>query len=202
MSIIFVYTPPTPPPLTFDDDFTGDNESSWNSEKWTADGANNSVNDINNNRGRQSIASGAHLAQMNNNVQFPGNLDIQIDWFKILGPSTNWWTGAVIAAVLDGPNAGWEYSMIRLYSAGQKLRSDLRTPTHTWYEFANSTGSGKFRITREGTTMKGFYWNGDSWVDPWDNWPDTSGTIEISLATKNGTSYPATTIEWDNLISV
>jgi hypothetical protein len=191
--------------LTFDDDFTGTNGDLPDITRWEdvllADPG---VGVINNNKLRLSITSGAAQKKIGygNLYTFPGDFDVQVDWTKVVGGSTANWGGSLRVVILDGVNTDWNYTVGRLYSSGQKIRYQRFAPTQQYDEFLTAINSGKFRLTRTGTSIDGYHDIGAGWVQQYDNFPDSAGTVQIQLILTSGESNPAATFDFDNIISV
>ena len=195
-----------PSPLTFDDDFTGTNGDQPNTGRWVQDiTGQDGTGQINDNKLRLSVGAGigTRYIAYDNLFTFSGDLDVQVDWTKVIGPTTLNWNGKLELFITDGTNAGWSYYVGRLYTtSNHQIRYGNKTPVHTFDQFVNSSNNGKFRLTRVGTAIKGYHDVGSGWVSTYDNFTNSAGTIKVRLTLEIGENYPAATFDFDNLIGV
>jgi hypothetical protein len=201
-NLLFYVAPAMP---DFDDDFTGDNGDPPNTDRWVdLELADPGVGEIQNNQLRLSVTNGGTQRKIGygNLHTFPGDFDVQVDWTKVVGGGNSNWHGKLNAVILDGVNAGWYYSVGRLYSGNHAIRYQRHTPTQQYNEVTIVGASGKFRITRTGTEIDGYHQLTGGWVQQYDNFPDSAGTVQIQLELISGESNPAATFDFDNLISV
>jgi hypothetical protein len=206
MSILF-YAGDGVVPLTFDDYFTGDNGDPPNSERWElwSQSPNDGTYQIYNNKLRMSLTSGAtqkYVLLKNIAETFPGDFDVQAGFSINTGPDTDYWDGVLTAKIIDGANDGWNYRISRLWSGSNKIRYSHYTPTSNINELANSSSTGKFRMTRSGNHFRAYHDIGAGWVSTYNNYTDSAGTVEIHLWLSTGVNNPAAIFDWLDIISV
>jgi len=202
MTILFYAANPIEP-LTFDDDFTGNNGDPLDPNRWEVllSTPTNSAQ-INNNKLRMNVSGGGDIGYKNIVQTFPANFDIQIDWDVISGPSTTWWDGLLRVNIIDGVNAGWVYMIGRTYAGGHIIRYQEFTPIQAYHDVAAPQTLGKVRMTRVGTHIQAYHDVGSGWVSSFDNFTDSAGTAQIIIVMTSGVGNPNATMDFDNLISV
>jgi len=194
MAIIFSVAQ-GPPPLTFDDDFTGNNGDPPNASRWENIYDTGATYQIWDNRLRYDCSGGNDIG-LQNFYEFPGDFDVQVDWWKITGGSANNWHGWMTAYE---PSTGYWSGVGRLYSISHRIRYGRNYGSHIYTEIGTSANNGKFRFTRIGTDLRGYHDVGSGWSSI-DYFPDRSQTIQIRLYLTSGETNPPARFEWDNLI--
>ena len=224
MAILFKFADAVEP-LTFDDDFTGDNGDPWNTSRWTAGAGDDAFTSIQNNKGRMVVAGGGQQLTISerNNVYIPAQeeFDVQIDWDLVSSASNGdyWYAQMTISAITgtsESPYDQFSFSLSRLYSQGaERLRVSRYDgdPLQSGYqETVDSSTSGKFRFTRVFTgTDPGHnshweihgYWDvGSGWYERWDTMWGTKAQFKVTLFAANGNGNGEVTVDWDNLVKV
>lgn len=204
MGGIYFHSPDAIEELTFDDDFTGTNGDPPNVERWSvaAQTATSSYQ-IYNNKLRQAVSAGGDIYLENIIETFPDDFDIQIDWdLPVPAPSGEWWLAELRGTIISGPNTNWMWAISRgRLNGSQTIDYRYKNPSTGYNQFSNTSTSGKFRLERIGTHCKAYHDIGASWVNQFNLFPDSAGTVEISVnLISAGTVAP--TVDWDNLISV
>lgn len=193
--------PPGPPPLTFDDDFTGNNGDPPNTDRWAVWNQNpTSTYQIYDNKLRLHVSGGGDI-YLYNLYEFSGDFDVQVDWNVILGPGTANWGGHLVARLMDGDYEGWYVRVGRLRSELQRIRYAKFTPTQTYSEFTYTGTTGKFRLTRIDDFLQGYHDVGAGWVSTYPTrFFTAAGTVRIALVMTSGEFNPTATFDFDNLI--
>jgi hypothetical protein len=127
-----------------------------------------------------------------------GDFDIQIDFDVLVGPSTDNWTFILRMLVNDATSSyamiGREYNdNTNQYAALIKTNGSFGTKT----KVGASGTDGKLRITKVGTTVTFYFWNGSDWTsvrsDTWDK-----DDLTIDLAYQSAENNPTFTGTFDN----
>jgi len=174
----------------FVDRFTGNNNEPPNSTYWSV---NNSNTYIYENRLRQSFnnsnSTATYLATLTN------NFDIEIDQTIVVDATSGVSYGYVRITQQD---TGHHYSIQRINESGTKyLRFIYYDGTNDYTDVPNTNLSNKLKLTRFGSTVHLYYWNGTSWVEPKSFTDDASGNMTLTLVASSGASL---TVDWDNFI--
>ena len=188
-----------------DDDFTGTDGDAPDDELWEI--ANNSVSgtcQINSNKLRITVPDTANdeSVAIRSLFRIRGNFDIQIDFDEIVttqpSSSTSWPVGLFIYF----PDGSVSYLRQSYNYLGSYATAAAGTTTTFTQLVGTYFTSGKFRITRNGSVIKGYYWDGSQWE--WDN--DTAGftfsetnTDEVQVRVITSADFDAgSTIDYDN----
>ncbi|MFA5105921.1 MAG: LamG domain-containing protein [Candidatus Micrarchaeia archaeon] len=106
------------------------------------------------------LDSGAHSE---GKMTFKGDFDIQADFLNFAKPTSS--SGGASGIWIYTP--GWANAFYMARTDSQLYASDAEFGG-VWGGYSVSTSttatSGKFRITRVGTTMSAYYWSGSSWT--------------------------------------
>ena len=139
-----------------DDDFTGSNGEAPNSALWEVSGPEVTIN----NNKLQSSSSTSTFCSASFHIS--GDFDIQSDW-----DSTFATTDPVFLALRVTFLNSDRFQISRRYDSNIYAAHSYESG---WTQRGSSVGtsdsSGKFRLTRVGTTMSAYYWNGSTWVLP------------------------------------
>jgi len=177
----------------YEDDFTGTNGDPPDSYKWQTSGS----PQIQNNRLRMDASGTSEWARTN--YDFYGNFDVQVDFENMVVENFVGFTMELRAnAVSDG--TGYYVNIRRAYDAGQKYRSQSWDGSlHTLTTTSTADLSGKMRMTRDGTTVKTYYWN-SGWVEHAEDTFDVLGSnpIRIMFFTSSYSGNPNVQVDWDN----
>lgn len=150
------------------DDFTGNDGDSPNSLLWVQNDVTTANTTIQGNKLRVSTFANHENSYTYGNYRILGDFDIQVDYsnYAIEGSSFNN-QSTIYVQMYDDLDVYQGYVLCgRNDDSNYYVRSSLDGPTQT------STGgdlTGKFRITRVGTTIKCYYWSGAEWV--WNGSP-------------------------------
>jgi hypothetical protein len=146
-----------------DDDFTGNDGSAPDPVKWIEDDSNNKLDIQSNALDFDSQESSDTSANLDSIYDISGDFDIQIDVSEVDGAN---------------PSASIHYGSFRIISSSSAISSIAISRTSSGKLFtvsgtstslqniSRAIDSTKLRITRSGTTIKGFYWSGAQWE--WD----------------------------------
>jgi len=159
-------------PLDVDDDFTGTDGADPDVRLWedvqyaSTDTTGNVVPDIRNNSLDFAISVTESFPYISSRYVLSGDFDIQVDYAidAIPSPDESWSVGLLTQT--DNANVfnfGSNYASSARYSVGSgPYRAN--TEGGTADTGGNSDTSGKFRITRSGSTCNLYYWGGSSWA--------------------------------------
>ncbi len=163
-------------------------------EKWQYIGAKTGIENGKLNMPLGSGESNADTQAYWVNDNFPGNVDVQVDFELITWPNSSFWSAQLVVADTDGEGC----SLVRGYYGTQR-----------YYVWENNSGwqantstsdvTGKLRVTRVGTTWTCYKWNGSSWdtLHSWD--PGTAAPITtVYLTMRHGNTNPGCEVNWDN----
>jgi|GEM_PF-6322402 len=144
-------------------------------------------------------------AWLDSNLIICGNFDVQID-FALL----NWPAPSLEQNASFYVSAGTEYFAIGRHRAGSVSACIPYTDSYrawqgipdncnaTWVQ--SSDLQGKFRITRIGTTLQSYYWNGSAWVLVRTG-TMTTALVSMGMLAQSTDGTPAT-VAFDNLVLV
>lgn len=176
-----------------DDDFTGNDGDDIDFDRWIMADPDC---DIQSNKCYME-ETGAYC-RINTRTVFQGDFDIQVDFSDLLNSNAYSWTVEMTAvSVIDGH---W-VKIRRCYDAAQYYRpQSYDGSTHTLTSFGTSDSSGKFRLTRVGTTVKTWRWTGSAWSEVAEDTYDAIGSDDIYIQLSCGSwgGNPLTKVSWDN----
>ena len=161
-----------PPRLILpDDDFTALDGSSPNTTRWYETDASNKM-DIQSNKLDFDSQEGTDTsAYINSKYELSGDFDIQVDFDVVDAGDTTSGQHSIRLQIADG-GSPWsgsycEVIVSRTSNSWWNVNND-----GVWADsFTRSVSSGKLRLTRSGSTIKGYVWTGSQWE--WDG--STSG---------------------------
>ena len=185
-------------PITLvNDDFTGTDGSDPNSTYWyVAAGAPS----IQSNKLSMDAAAGDALDTVVSNYVLAGDFDIQIDYSSLVMPDTQSNTfelrvkrHGTVQHVLCGRRYESPNQVYRAYSYDSSYHSIGSSTT--------ADTSGKFRITRSGTTVTCYYWNG-SWVSLGTDGSNvlSNAPVRVDLICNTWQNFPTIGGDWDNFV--
>lgn len=179
------------------DDFTGSDGDSYDTRRWSAISEQGTIQISGNKLYINAGASQVNNLESEFTLSLSTDIDVQIDFSDlnfVSGTSRN----AGFQLYINGDN----YGHIYVYNDGSQGyygtikngggTTNLSNPivTHT---------SGKFRITRTGTTLECFYWNGSAWASigsaNTNSWP-SEPHVRFWCSTYDGSS--SMNIKYDN----
>ncbi len=180
---------------TFDDSFD-DDFSTLDSNKWLEAGGTGGSIALNNDKLRVEYTGNVDNIQSYAKATdkwLVGDFDVQVDFELVSFPTPS-----------SGENGG--YLIIRddygLFSyVGYRKRSTGINDYNfrTFPTVIRSDSSGKFRITREGSDITGYYWDGTNWVEMGTHVGLSSNPIWVELGvTHKGTLSQSVTFDFDN----
>jgi len=183
------------------DNFTG-STGEVDPDLWTISKSVSASAEIYNNKARVTIpvSSADESVTLQFKYSLHGDFDIQVDYDEIFE---------------DLPSSSISYpAQLQVYygdsraQIGTTWTSSLRrmlvtsTPTNPFIQISTHYPTGKLRITRVGSTLKGYYWTGSQWE--WNGnvsgyqFPDT-GTEPVSVCITSSADFNGgCTIDWDN----
>ena len=165
------------PILSPDDTFTDSNGSAPNIWRWVnVDG----TPDIQSNRLNHVSEDSSKIQSL---FEVTGDFDIQADYVITSGDSTATWGCFMIARLVSDPTdhflaiergyGGIGHRYIVTYNIGAGFNTDGDT--------AESGTSLKYRITRTGSNIQGYHWNGSGWDTVGSAQAVGSGAIHMEL---------------------
>jgi len=184
---------------TFDDSFD-DDFSTFDSNNWIKGGSGGSEGSVvlNNEKLRVDYTGDV------DNVQYYakatdkwliGDFDVQIDFESISLPTPSSGEDGGFLVIHDDYGL-FSYVAYRKRSTGINDYAFRTFPT-----VIRSDSSGKFRITREGSDITGYYWDGNNWVEIATHVGLSSNPIWVELwITHTGTLSQSVTFDFDNFI--
>lgn len=183
----------------WDDHFNRKNNAAPNPNKWYAngggpgaDGPDTTHMDIWNKQLRMRTGNIVDTAyKMRTYFTLTGDFSFEIDFNVDTGPATNsWWAGFGCTVTGQGT-----IELLVAYYNGQKYRVN---PGQNDYSRSENP-SGKLRITRSGTTVNTYKWNGSSWDQLGSGWSFYSGAASVILYIGSWNSNPNATVSFNNL---
>jgi regulation of enolase protein 1 (concanavalin A-like superfamily) len=184
----------------FSDDFSGVDGDPPDPFNWSVSLTHEDMQcEIDNNRlyVRSRYNESHNSIRCNGKVRFPEDFDIQVDFERNETPTFNHDTGFYFR--LDSTNYG--YTGIK-YNAGLKYYAAAKT-NGTWETeklVGTSDVSGKIRLTRVGTQISTYYWDGSEW-ESLKAFTFPVGVINFQLILiVQSTSLPWSSIWYDNFI--
>lgn len=189
--------------VSIDDDFTGTNGNYLNSDRWelyNTPSVNSTIR-ISNNNARITLYS-SDSGDINERTVFcvSGDFDVQLDFDVIDDLSTTAWFGGLLFRANDssgywgsvGPGYTTSDKHYRFRYNGSGGSSDSRV--------SRSVSSGVARVTRTGSYVSGYYWNGSSWsqIGSQQNW----GANDVFFTLYGYKSFTSSQlrIDYDNFI--
>lgn len=140
------------------DDFDGTDGDDPDKELWNLQASAGSAQEIDTNKLVQTITSAIATAAIHSKFALQGDFDIQYDFDVTTETTTNIWLNGF--TVQD--NEGTFIASIDLrYSTGKYYQSYIAALNNN---ASTTDSSGKLRITRVGSLITTYYWNGSSWT--------------------------------------
>lgn len=143
-------------------------------------------------------SSGVANCYVNSTYSLKGNFDFQIDFTLVTYPSTNTWSSEMRAQHSSGT-----FVCVRREYGSSTHRFNMRYwngTTETIIGTVNSTlAVSKFRLTRSGSTITGYYWTGSAWTNLGTS--TGLGTSDVSVLIihqRSTTTTPISAIRYDN----
>jgi hypothetical protein len=129
-----------------------------------------------------------------------GNFEAQVDYELIDYPSAHQWQCALAVRLVD-EDPFIEYRISRLYSTVYGHRYVAQDNVGgSWLvrqTFITTDISGKFRMYRNGTSLRCYYWSGTSWAQLC-SWTVPISRAKIFMFMWSGDTLPSTTVRFDN----
>ena len=175
-----------------DDDFTGNDGDPPDVMKW----------DIT--QGTPEIQSNELRLHNSESLGFKplinGDFDVQVDWADVVAPSTNsyWWA---LRVFYDSDNY---LDMAKGYWSGAEgFANEGYNDGGYFLDSAGTTdSSGKFRITRSGSTWNAYRWAGNAWTQTGLSEATQTGMptgpVKISFYTSLWDTAPTIDVDFDN----
>jgi hypothetical protein len=187
------------------DTFSGTNGDPPDATRWTAPNVSAGASaEINNNKFRMSVGSGAtRSAQTYTTYYLQGDFDVQVDFDIISGPNTNNWWASLTAHTTEPDWADKHRAIFYREYTGSTHRFLFQSydgSYHTEASQAESSTSGKMRVTRVGASWTCYYDTGGGWqtMGP-ATFINKTGPVHMRLRVENGTpGDPLVTWDWDN----
>lgn len=176
---------------TVDDDFTGTNGDTPNSDLW-----NNSNFTIQDNRLYYSGVS----SWVRSKYDLTGDIDFQTDFALYTTPAIDSYTMRLLFRSQDA-FGNWQFIEVeRKYGGGSVAYWMYSYIQGFWKEIGSATTSdtsGKLRLVRVGTKWTGYYWTGSAWASlgTWDGLYDDG---HVSLEHGSWSSSPSFEGSFDN----
>lgn len=183
-------------PLDVDDDFTGDDDDDPDVRLWTKSASTGTVS-IQSNKLQFAINNASGTDAVNSRFHISGDFDIQVDFDTSGCPSTTLWANGLLLKAVGGGDT--ILSIDKRYDVNNYYTSEIKTAgsTNDSDNTTNSDTSGKLRITRSGTTVTCYYWNGSSWtsMSTYASWNTDDVFVQLRLVT---TTNMVATATYDN----
>ncbi len=181
------------PPLSIDDDFTGDDGDAPNELLWEIDNQScvNGTCEILNNKIRVIVPISAADEYVNvlNNRFIVGDFDIQVDYDEISNdqPSSS---ASYPARIIIYMSSGEIVAVGTMFDSGDRRMWCVSTLDAS-FTSTNFYSAGKLRIIRSSGEFTVYYWSGSQWE--WDG--NTSG--KTLLGTDDSSMYASCTVRAD-----
>jgi hypothetical protein len=176
------------------DDFTGSDGDMPNPDLWVPDiltGAD--LYEIHSNKLRVTGVCG-NRTRLYSLFKISGDFDIQVDLDLITAPAINSWSGGLEVRI----DASHYLYVDRAYNWGHKYRQVYNTGSGTHVNYISDTlVSSKLRLTRSGSTVHSYYWNG-SWTEINSGVALTSEDLQVCFNTDEWDGNPNFIIDFDN----
>jgi hypothetical protein len=145
------------------EDFTGDDGDNPDSNLWTEIDSNSLLSIQSNALEFNSTSTGNHLAYINSKFLIEGDLDVQIDVNELAytGPTSGDDGSYCIFRLKDSATSTYTYLYLWRWRLGATFVA-FGTSTG-WTSISRSVSETKFRFTRIGSVIKGYYWSGSQW---------------------------------------
>jgi len=180
-----------------EDGFTGDDGDSPNSDLW--EGFDPGVTIQDNKLELHSDSTDA-FEYVNSVFNVFGNFEAQVDYELIAYPSTDQWQGALVVRLVD-EDPFIEYRISRIYSTTYGHRYIAQDNASGSYlvrqTFSTTDTSGKFRMYRNGASLRCYYWSGTAWVQLY-NWTVPISRAKIFMFMWSGGALPSATARFNN----
>lgn len=186
------------------DDFTGTSGDPPNPDLWAIKTVGvGEAPEIATNKLNCVIPSGGSSNAQSGGISKPtisGDFDIQIDWDSSV-PSTDSVGIFLRVTTTDGKY----FYVLRQRTASVHRYNTLTFDGATWIEegaVTTTDNAGKFRLTRVGSTLRGYYWGGSSWTELGSggfNYTSTADGV-IDFQVNNSDNYPAVICNFDNFV--
>jgi len=187
----------------FDDDFTGTNNDPPNTVRWYQySSTNQDYPYISSNKLRMNNSDSTTSTQYALNLANPtGDFDVQVDWQ--VNSATNPTSSHHYMYIYISFSDGGSVQIARTRKPDGSPRY-IFSPPSTEKPGTADGGPGKFKITRVGTVIKGFYWSGGIWQYNGSTNGFTFDTTSVGEARVylRYTRRDAATwdVSWDNLV--
>lgn len=134
------------------------------------------------------------------NESLSGDFAVKVDFDLVAAPSSSWWVAAMMANTQNGDGVRID----RLANPTQNIRRAYREDGGGWQYSSNtadSTTTGQYMITREGSTLKSWYNVGDGFVPYTAPITCDSTDMDITLFLQTNTGISAT-VDFDNFVVI
>ncbi len=180
-----------------DDDFTGENGSAPNPDKWIQSDANTTIQG---NQLRCAITSATGSTAARAVWSLAGDFDIEVDWTMVTDPGAGQ-TEFALEVRIDSSNRLklWYEAHSNLWRSRRFIGGASATIDFT--EVINTGTQRKFRIARSGGNWTSYRWTGSSWVAMHSNQAIGSDTIPEEGARLYNNHYGTATtsaVDFDN----
>lgn len=200
-------------PGSFHDNFTGTNGDAPDTDSWCLGQAfqpSGTSYEINNNKLRVEIPYNAsdQSVIVASTFKVSGDLDIQVDYDEVSAdnPSSSFsWPARFLLYPQTGGFDTYSSYFTICYGRDSSGGFMLADTTSSSIEKITSPvyASGKLRIIRSGSTLKGYYWTGSQWE--WDGSTDgytfpMTSSADMVIGLMTSADYDSgTTTDWDNV---
>jgi len=179
------------------DDF---NDNVIDAAKWTESNVGVGTNSESSQRLKQDITTPAAAARARldsaGKKTFAGNFDLRVDFLNVSVPNQH------VQGVVQVNDGTYWVGCDRRNGYGGGNREMFEASVGGGFVFtpvALSPASGKFRITRVGTTHKSYYWDGANWVNVRTDVGATGAFYVIFALSNDASTLVNCHIDWDNL---
>ena len=193
-------------PASVDDDFTGTNGDAPKKNLWSdvlhddQDGGDSSGTvSIQSNALQFSISSAQTFPYIYTRFAISGDFDVQVDFSGVSLTTANQLVGLVANQSPETEVFGTSYLMSAARaddSLTDDYVSNYQGDTAVWA--GNPDTSGKFRITRSGTTWTSYYWNGSSWTQIKQKTSGSTADVHFILFVRTWGNNSTITPSFDN----
>ena len=150
------------------------------------------------NKLRQSVASAISSGSTDSIMSVSGDFDIQTDFTLVTYPASDIWLVRLTAAAVDDLT---DFLYIdRRYASGHKFVAQAQIDSvakGTAGSVTTTLNTGKLRLTRAGTTVTCYYWDGSAWANLYSYIGWVTGPVKLSLAMRTTAAISAAA-DFDN----
>lgn len=185
-------------PYKLRDSFTGTDTDPPDPNLWES----NTPGELDSNKLKCAVASGDAVKSASSKFFLTGDFDIQVDFDTVTHPSTTSWYGSIRVHDENKDNLN---QILYGYDGSDRWQAQYRNNggSYTNYgtPYVESITSGKFRITRSGSTVSVYRWNGSSFVlYANDTLGLGSADAYVQIFAYTHTSTPTARVDFDNFV--